>query len=99
MPLDILLVRILLALVQIAALALLGQGVLAMLAGKYREQNIFYRILRTVTHPAVRIVRALTPRLILDAHIPALAFFVLLWVWIVLAIAKRHLCGLHGLAC
>ena len=99
MPLDILLVRILLALVQIAALALLGQGVLAMLAGKYREQNIFYRILRTVTHPAVRIARALTPRLILDAHIPALAFFVLLWVWIVLAIAKRHLCGLHGLAC
>ncbi len=99
MPLDILLVRILLAVVQIATLALLGQGVLALLAGKYREQNIFYRVLRIVTSPAVRVVRFITPRLILDVHIPALAFFLLLWLWIVLALAKRHLCGLHGLAC
>lgn len=99
MPLDILLVRILLALVQIATLALLGQGVLALLAGKYREQNIFYRVLRIITNPAVRTMRFITPRLILDAHIPALTFFVLLWLWIALALAKRHLCGLHGLAC
>ena len=99
MPLDILLVRILLALVQIATLALLGQGVLALLAGKYREQNIFYRVLRIITSPAVRTVRFITPRLVLDAHIPALTFFLLLWLWIVLALTKRHLCGLHGLVC
>lgn len=99
MPLNILLVKILLAIVQIATLALLGQGVLALLAGKYREQNIFYRLLRIIASPAVRTVRFITPRLILDAHISALTFFLLLWLWIVLAIAKRHLCGLHGLAC
>lgn len=99
MPLDILLVSILRTLVEVAGFTLLGQGVLALLAGKYREQNIFYRALRTVTRPVVRAVRFLTPRFILDAHVPVLTFFLLFWLWIVLALVKRHLCGLHGLAC
>ena len=99
MPLDILLVSILRALVEVAGFALLGQGMLVMLAGKYREQNIFYRALRTITHPVVRAVRFITPRFILDAHVPVLTFFLLLWLWLMLAFAKRHLCSLHGLAC
>ena len=99
MPFDILLVSILRTLVEVAGFALLGQGALALLAGKYREQNIFYRVLRIVTSPVVRAVRFITPRLILDAHIPMLTFFLLFWLWIGLAFAKRHLCGLHGLAC
>ena len=99
MPFDILLVSVLRTLVEVAGFALLGQGLLAMLAGKYREQNLFYRILRIVANPVVRAVRFITPRFIIDAHIPFLAFFLLFWLWIVLAIAKRHLCGLHGLAC
>jgi hypothetical protein len=99
MPFDILLVSILRTLVEVAGFALLGQGLLAVLAGKYREQNLFYRILRTVTQPVVRAVRFVTPRFIIDAHIPMVTFFLLFWLWIVLAIAKRHLCSVHGLAC
>lgn len=99
MQLDILLVKILLAFIQIASLALLGQGVLAVLAGKYREQNLFYRMLRLIASPAVRAVRFITPRFILDAHVPMLTFFLLLWLWIALALAKRHLCTVQGLAC
>jgi hypothetical protein len=82
MPLDILLVSILRSLVEVAGFALLGQGVLVLLAGKYREQNIFYRTLRIVTHPVVRGVRFITPRFILDAHVPVLTFFLLFWLWI-----------------
>ena len=99
MPLDILLVSILRTLVEVAGFALLGQGALVMLAGKYREQNIFYRLLRIVTQPVVRAVRFITPRFVIDAHIPMLSFFLLFWLWIVLALVKRHLCSLHGLAC
>lgn len=99
MPLDILLVLILRTLVEVAGFALLGQGVLALLAGKYREDNIFYRTLRIVASPAVRAVRFIAPRLILDAHVPFLTFFLLFWLWVALALVKRHLCGLHGLAC
>lgn len=99
MPADLLVITILRALVEVALLALIGQGILAVLAGKYRDQNLFYRILRLVASPAVRITRFLTPRVILDAHVPWVAFFLLLWLWIGLAVAKRHLCGLHQLAC
>jgi hypothetical protein len=99
MPLDILLVSILRTLVEVAGFALLGQGALAVLAGKYREQNVFYRVLRIVTQPVVRAVRFAAPRFILDAHVPVLTFFLLFWLWIALALVKRHLCGLHGLAC
>jgi hypothetical protein len=99
MPFDILLVSILRTLVEVAGFALLGQGVLALLAGKYREQNIFYRLLRIVASPAVRAVRFAAPRFILDAHVPALTFFLLFWLWAMLAFAKRHLCTLQGLAC
>ena len=96
---DILLVSIFRTLVEVAGFALLGQGAIALLAGKYREENVFYRLLRLVAQPVVRAVRAVAPRAILDAHIPMLAFFLLFWLWIMLAIAKRYLCGLHGLAC
>lgn len=99
MPFDIQLISILRALVEVAGFSLLGQGVLGMLAGKYRDQNLFYRVLRIVTQPVVRAVRFITPRFVIDAHIPMLTFFLLFWLWIVLALFRRHLCGLHGLAC
>lgn len=99
MPLDILLASILRTLVEVAGFALLGQGALAVLAGKYREQNVFYRVLRIIASPVVRAVRFIAPRFILDAHVPVLTFFLLFWLWIVLAFVKRHLCDLHGLAC
>jgi hypothetical protein len=99
MPVDVLLVSILRALVEVAGFALLGRGAVAVLAGKYREQNLFYRILHTISQPAVRAVRLITPRVILDAHVPMLTFFLLFWLWVALALLRRHLCGLHGLVC
>ena len=99
MPFDLLLVTIARALVEVAGLALLGQGVLAVLAGKTRDDNLFYRIFQVVTRPVIRAVRFIAPRFILDAHIPFLSFFLLFWLWLALALAKRNLCALHGLAC
>lgn len=99
MQIDLLLVSVLRALVEVAGFALLGQGALALLAGKYRNDNVFYRVLGVVTRPVVRAVRFIAPRFIIDAHVPMLTFFLLFWLWIALALAKRHLCGLHGLAC
>lgn len=99
MQFDVLLVSLARVLVEVAGFALLGRGVLALLAGKQRHDNLFYKILETVSGPAVRAVRVIAPRFIIDAHIPLLTFFLLFWLWIMLALAKRHLCGLHGLAC
>jgi hypothetical protein len=99
MPLDLLLVSILRALVEVAGFALLGQGVLALLAGRHRDTNLFYKILQTITRPVVRAVRFITPRVVIDGHIPYVTFFLLFWLWIALAVAKRALCATHGLQC
>lgn len=96
---EILIISILRALVEIAGYSLLGQGLLAILAGTKREQNVFYRILRTITSPVIRAVRFITPRFIIDAHIPFLSFFLLFWLWVALSFAKRYLCVTHGLQC
>ena len=99
MQTELLLISILRTLVEVAGFALLGQGVLAVLAGKYRHDNIFYKILQTVTQPVIRAVRFITPRVVIDAHVPMLAFFLLFWLWVGLAVAKRYYCAAHGLAC
>lgn len=81
------------AVLEVAGFALIGQGVLALLAGESRHGNVFYQILATITRPALKAVRLITPRIIIDAHVPMLTVFLLFWLWIVLALAKRHLCG------
>ena len=96
---ELLLLSMARALVEVAGYALLGQGVLALLAGKRRQDNFVYRLLVVVTTPVIRVVRVITPRFILDRHLPFVAFFLLFWLWIGLAFAKRYVCVVNGLAC
>jgi hypothetical protein len=99
MQIEILLISMARVLAEVAGLALLGQGALALLAGKYRHDNLFYKIFQIITAPVVKAVRAITPRFIIDAHIPMLAFFLLLWLWIGLAFLRRYVCITNGLDC
>lgn len=99
MHFDLLLVSLARTLVEVAGAALIGQGVLALVAGKQRHCNLFYKMLQIIAGPAVKAVRFLSPRCIRDSHVPLLAFFLLFCLWILLALVKRHLCGLHGLIC
>lgn len=96
---EIFLISVARALIEVAGYALMGQGVLAVLAGKSRDQNAVYRLLQSVTTPAVKAVRFLTPRVVIDRHIPVVTFFILFWLWIGLALAKRHICAAQGLSC
>jgi hypothetical protein len=97
--LDLALISILRALVEVAGFALLGQAALALLAGASRQANPIYKLMRTVAQPAVSATRFLTPRRVADARIPLLTFFLLFGLWLALAYAKRLVCGLHGLPC
>jgi hypothetical protein len=99
MPLDLLTVVVLRTLVEVAGMLLIGQGILYVIAGSRRERNVVYLFFRLATSPVVRLTRWITPKVVLDGHIPFLAFTLLFWMWIVLAVAKRHLCQLHQLAC
>jgi hypothetical protein len=77
---------------EIALMALLGQWLLGMLAGAKRETNFFYRMLQTMTQPFVRIARLLSPRIVLDRHLPLVAFLLLAFGWFVVTTIKINLC-------
>lgn len=84
-------VIILKALTEIAGLALLGQGILFVLAGDNREQNLFYKVLKTITSPIMRAVRFITPRFVPDRHVGIAAFFLVAGLWLALTMLKIQL--------
>jgi hypothetical protein len=86
------LVSIVKLLAEIALLALAGQGVLAVLAGAKRDQNLFYQLLQVMTRPFVRGVRFITPKIVIDRHIPFVAFLLLFFVWLTATITKISIC-------
>ena len=96
---EILIISILRALTEVAMLTLFGQGLLALLAGSRRATNPVYQLFQTVTRPALRFARFITPQVIVDRHLPFVAFFLLFWLWILLAYVKRNLCGIEGVVC
>lgn len=85
------LIVILKALTEVAGVAFLGQGVLWVIAGSKRNQNIVYNLFRTITSPVTRVTRAITPRIILDQHIGLVAFFLLTILWLGLTVMKIKL--------
>jgi len=95
--LDLFIVSVLRALVEVALLGLIGQGVLALLAGGRRHNNFVYRLFLVITGPVIKVCRWVTPKIIIDKHLPFVAFFLLFWLWIVLAWVKRELCVMSGL--
>lgn len=77
---------------EIALLAIAGQFVLGLLAGPRRDGNFFYRVLQTMTQPFVRGARFITPRAVLDRHMPLAAFLLMASVWMVATLVKVDVC-------
>ncbi len=96
---ELLIIGLFRALVEVAGLFLLGQGLLALLAGRRRHDNTMYRLFLIVTGPVVKVTRMLTPRQIIDKHLPFIAFAVLFWLWIALNWLKKLYCDSHLLQC
>jgi len=85
-------VSIIKLLAEIALLALAGQGVLALLAGAKREQNMFYQLLQIMTRPFVSGTRLITPKVVIDRHVPIVTFLLLSFVWIAATVTKINIC-------
>lgn len=81
---------------EIALMALLGRGLLGLLAGAQRERNAMYRLLALLTRPFERGVRALAPRVVIDAHVPLATFVLLLLLWGLATFGKIALCLQSG---
>ncbi|MGE0329934.1 MAG: hypothetical protein AB7P37_04520 [Ramlibacter sp.] len=88
----LLFVSILKLVAEIALLAIAGQWLLGLLAGAKRETNTFYQLFQVLTRPFVRGARFITPKIVIDRHVPLVAFLLLAFVWIAATITKISIC-------
>lgn len=87
------------ALVEVAGMALIGQGLIGLVSGKSKQDNFVYRIFMVVTSPIYKLARAISPKFIADAHLGLASFFILFWLWIGLVYAKGYICQIQNLVC
>jgi len=83
---------ILKSLTELSLMFLIGRFLLGFLAGAKRQTNIFWQLLDVASKPALWLTRRITPRQILDRHIPLATASWLLIVWVLVVIAKIDLC-------
>lgn len=81
----------------IPLLALLGQGMLFVLAGHKRDQNFFYKLLQLLSKPFTLLVRKGTPHQVGDHQVPIVTFFLVLIAYAVVSFEKVDLCIRIGL--
>ena len=89
-------ILILKALTEVAGVAFLGQGVLWVIAGAKREDNLVYKLFRTLTSPVNKVARLVTPRVVLDQHIGLVGFLLVVVLWVVLTAFKIKTCSELG---
>ena len=77
---------------EIALMALLGQGFLALLAGDKRDSNFFYQLLKILTRPFVAAARFIAPRQVGDHQVGFVAFFLLAVIWVIVTFEKISFC-------
>jgi hypothetical protein len=88
-----------LALVEVAGLMLLVRGAMWLFGPKARKGNFIYDIFTIGAMPFIRLTRRIAPRIVRDAYIPALAFFLVFWVWVGLVLAKHTMCVARAAQC
>lgn len=96
---ELQLIGILRALVEVGGMFLLAQGVLFLFAGRTRDTNFVYQLFRIVTRPVVSLTRFMLPKTIVDRTVPFVAFAILFVFWILLAYVRQAICRTNGLVC
>ncbi len=85
-------INILQLILYIAALALLGQGLLYVLAGAKRTNNFFYQIFQIINRPFFILARWLAPRQIADSQIGFVAAVLVAIFYIAVSLWKIDYC-------
>jgi hypothetical protein len=88
----LLVVVILKSLIELSLMFIVARFILGLLAGAKRHTNIFWQMLDIAAKPALWLTRAVSPKLILDQHIPLAAASWLLVAWVLTVKTKVDLC-------
>jgi hypothetical protein len=71
---------------------IVARFLLGLLAGAKRGTNVFWQLLDVASKPALWITRQVSPKFILDQHIPLATASWLLIAWVFMVKAKVDLC-------
>lgn len=85
-------------LLYIGILALLGQGLLFILAGAKRDTNMFYQLFTIVNKPWTYIAALIAPKQIAKRHHAFVAFCVVAVLYLAVTVAKIEHCVSVGMA-
>lgn len=83
-------VSVIKALVEVAAMSIIAQMIVALFSPATREQNPIYQLFGIVTQPVNAFVRKITPKNIVDQHVPLVSFFLLLVLWLLMTAYKIY---------
>lgn len=84
----------------IGLLAMLGQGLLFILAGQKRQGNLFYQLFQMVNTPWFAVARRVSPSRVAPEHHAYVAFFVLAVLYLAITLAKiEHCIGVAMVGC
>ncbi len=86
------------SLIELSLMFIVGRFLLGLMAGSNRDNNVFWQLLDVASKPALWITRKVSPRLILDQHIPLATSSWLIIAWVVAVQLKVELCLELGVA-
>jgi len=86
------------SLIELSLMFIVARFILGLLAGAKRSTNMFWQLLDIAARPALWITRRVSPKLILDKHIPLAAASWLLIAWVLVVKIKIDLCFQAGVA-
>jgi hypothetical protein len=95
---EIVVLNTLRALIEVAGLMLLLRGIMWSFGPKART-NFVYGIFTAGSMPFINFARAITPRAVPDRYMPAIAFLLLLSLWVALVLGVQTLCLRPGVKC
>jgi hypothetical protein len=76
----------------IGLLAMVGQGLLFVLAGQKRDTNLFYQLFQVLNRPWTGLARWISPKRVAPHHVPWVAFFMLGVFYLAVTLAKIEHC-------
>jgi uncharacterized membrane protein len=80
------------AIIEVAVMALLGQFIVGIFAWGRRQDNVVYKLFQTVASPFTWLVRRITPKVVMDTHIPLATLLLLSFVWLFVSTSLRASC-------
>lgn len=89
---------ILKSLIELSLMFIVARFILGLLAGAKKTANIFWQLLDVAAKPALWLTRKVSPKLILNQHIPFAAASWLVIAWVFVVKVKIDMCVNLGIA-